>query len=99
MPMLTLFHNNTQMHQDPRLKVRYILALLVSLSLIGCASAPSVTEVPVPVPCKTAEPIAPDLHFSPPYSNVFDGTRDLLGDREATQGYVTELVAALRSCK
>lgn len=77
----------------------FILTLIAALG--GCATTQVPTEVriPVAVVCKTPEPNAPTYRFSPPYDNVFDAVRDLLGDREVALAYENELKAALASCK
>ncbi len=75
------------------------LLLLVSILFTGCASQKDVVNVPIPVKCTTPEPIQPDLHFSPPYPNVYDGVRDLVGDRQVQLAYEEALRIALRSCK
>ena len=77
-------------------------ALLLSLLLLtGCASVPqpAVVQVPITVPCETKAPNKPTLRYSPPYDSLFEGMRDLLGDRELMTGYGTELEAALKSCQ
>lgn len=77
-----------------------MLALMLSIALVGCATpgTPEVVKVPVPVPCKVTEPVAPEPRYSPPYDNIFDAVRDLLGDRELSQAYENELRIALKSC-
>lgn len=78
-----------------------ILALVVSL-LSGCATmggAPSEVKIPIAVACKTEDPQQPTYRFSPPYDNVFDAVRDLMGDRELATAYENELRIALKSCK
>lgn len=85
--------------------MKYLLILLSLASLSGCfatiptVQVPKTVEVPVPVLCKTPAPDAPKLHFNPPYGTVFNGTKDLLGDREQMTAYQTQLLAALNSCK
>ena len=78
-------------------------ALILLVLLAGCASAPQVVtqkvEVPVPVLCKTPDVALPSYHFSPPYTSVFSGVRDLMGDRDQALAYEIELRAALASCK
>ena len=75
--------------------------LLTVLLLSGCASVqkPDVVQVPITVPCETKAPNKPTLRYSPPYDSLFEGVRDLLGDRELMTGYDTELQAALKSCQ
>lgn len=76
--------------------------LLVSLALVGCGTAvkvPETVKVPVRVPCVVEEPAEPAYRFNPPYDDVFEGTRDLLGDRALSQAYELELRTALRACK
>lgn len=75
--------------------------LLCALFMVGCASVPKpiTAEIPIAVLCKTPEPIPPTYRFEPPYTTVFEGTRDLLGDREAALAYEIQLRAALKSCK
>lgn len=43
-------------------------------------------------------PTAPEARYSPPYDNIFEAVRDLLGDRELAQAYENELRIALKSC-
>lgn len=76
--------------------------LLLSLFLGACASSPKIPEtvsVPVAVKCVTLDPVPPTYRFIPPYDLVIDVVRDLMGDREASLAYETELRAALKSCK
>lgn len=77
------------------------LIILGAVFLTGCASmgAPSQVSIPIAVACKTPDPEAPTYRFQPPYTTVFEGTRDLLGDREASLAYEIKLRAALQSCK
>ena len=82
--------------------MKLVLALVLSFSLTGCAllqSKPEETKIPIPVPCKVDTPNKPSLRYSPPYDNIFDGVRDLLGDREVQNSYEIELEAALKACK
>lgn len=85
--------------------MKLILTLTLSaLVLAGCATAPEVqvppvVKVEVQVPCKTEEPGAPTLRFAPPYTDIFEAVRDLLGDLEVSAAYENELRAALKSCK
>ena len=80
-------------------------ALLFSFVLCACATnppapvLPKTVEVPVPVQCKTPDPQKPTYHFNPPYTTVFNGVRDLMGDRDQSLAYEIELEAALKSCK
>jgi hypothetical protein len=85
--------------------MKYLLLIPVAL-LVGCATPrpaidppPRVVNVPVAVKCETPLPARPDFRFQPPYSDVFAGVRDLLGDRELARSYEIELEAALQSCK
>lgn len=76
------------------------LVVLLSVLLVGCAtSMPETVQVPIPVPCKIQEPEQPQLKFSPPYDNVFDAVRDLLGDRVLMEAYQNELRIALSACR
>lgn len=86
--------------------MKYALILVALASLSGCFATipaapviPKTVEVPVPVQCKTPNPTPPTLHFNPPYTTVFNGTKDLIGDREQMTAYQTQLLAALNSCK
>lgn len=84
------------------MKLIIAVASLVLLSACATTEPTIVTKevkVPVPVPCKTEEPASPPYRFAPPYDNVFDATRDLLGDRELSLAYENELRTALKSCK
>lgn len=78
-----------------------LASLLVVAALGGCATTQGPTEVkiPVAVACKAEDPNQPTLRYSPPYSTTFEGTRDLLGDRELMLAYENELRTALKSCK
>ena len=77
--------------------------LCTAIFCTACSTVPEVVtktvDVPVQVLCKTETPAKPDLHFKPPYDDVFTATRDLLGDRQLSSAYETELEAALASCK
>jgi hypothetical protein len=76
--------------------------LLLSLVLLsGCASlkGPEVVKVPVAVACKVETPATPTYRYTPPYDNIFDAVRDLLGDRELSVAYEAELETALKACK
>ena len=79
----------------------YILIALVVFILAGCATTqgPGEVKVPVPVKCQTPDPKEPTYRFSPPYTNIFDAVRDLMGDREVALAYENELKTALKSCK
>ena len=81
--------------------MKSLIAIALVLSLAGCASAPKTPDpvIPIAVPCKTETPNAPTYRYTPPYTNVFDAVRDLLGDREVSQAYEKQLEAALKSCK
>ena len=81
--------------------MKYLIALTLSLSLVGCASAPEKVEplIPIATPCKTEMPEKPTYRYSPPYDNVFDAVRDLLGDREVALAYEAKLEVSLKSCK
>lgn len=74
--------------------------IAVVLLLSGCAStAPRVVSVPIAVPCAVEIPAEPTLRFVPPYSDIFDAVRDLLGDRQVSLGYAEQLLAAVKACK
>ncbi len=82
--------------------MKLILALALSLSLTGCAlfkTQPESTIIPIAVPCKVDTPNKPSLRYHPPYDNIFEAVRDLLGDREQMSAYEIELEAALKACK
>ena len=81
--------------------VLYLMIILVALVLVGCATTqpPGEVKVPVPVKCETPDPKEPTYRFSPPYTNIFDAVRDLMGDREVALAYENELKTALKSCK
>jgi hypothetical protein len=79
-----------------------LLALMMLASLGGCATfgtVPEEVKIPIAVACKTEDPNVPTFRFNPPYDNIFDATRDLMGDREVALAYENELRAALKSCK
>lgn len=79
--------------------MKYIVLLLAVLAT-GCATTqPPTVNIPIPVPCKTADPLQPTYRFTPPYDNVFDAVRDLMGDRELAVAYENELRTALKSCR
>ncbi len=75
----------------------------LALTLAACAhkqpKEPEQVLVPISVPCESEQPNAPTLRFSPPYKNVYEAARDLLGDREMLLAYQHELEAAFKSCK
>ena len=78
------------------------VALVVSALFSGCATSDNVppeVKIPVAVACKTPDPDQPSYRFLPPYDNIFDATRDLMGDREVSLAYENELRTALKSCK
>jgi hypothetical protein len=87
--------------------MRYILAMLLTVGLVGCATPLPVisvktqtVEVPVEVACKATIPTPPIYNFSKakPTDDVFAKTKDLLADRKLSLGYEEELLAALNSC-
>ena len=84
--------------------MKLIIAASALVLLSACATTePTIitkeVKVPVAVPCQVAEPTPPDLRYKPPYDNIFDAVRDLVGDRELSQAYENELRTALKSCK
>jgi hypothetical protein len=81
--------------------VKYVLFALAPLVLAGCGTTKGLESVniPIAVACKASDPNQPTYRFAPPYTSVFEATRDLLGDREAALAYENELRAALKSCK
>lgn len=80
--------------------MKALLALSIAALMTGCASVKPITaDIPIAVACKTPDPEAPTYRFQPPYTTVFEGTRDLMGDREASLAYQIQLRAALKSCK
>jgi hypothetical protein len=80
--------------------MKYII-LAAALVLSGCAGTkmPPSIQIPISEPCKTEDPLQPTYRYVPPYENVFDAVRDLLGDRELSTAYEIEQRAALKSCK
>lgn len=82
-----------------RAKVLGAVAAVVLLVLGGCSTVPSEILVPVPVKCLTPTPNVPTYRFSPPYTDIFQATRDLLGDREVSLAYEEELRVSLETCK
>ena len=84
--------------------MKHLTIIAGLLVLGGCATnptvkVPTIVKVPVMVPCKVDDVAVPTLRFAPPYADVFEGVRDLLGDREVTAAYENELRTALKSCK
>lgn len=81
--------------------MRTIIAALSVLVLVGCATAkpPGEVLIPIPVKCETPTPNEPTFRFAPPYADIFEAVRDLLGDREVAEAYMNELRTALQSCK
>lgn len=80
--------------------MKTIIAMGAIALLAGCSTLKPITaEIPIAVACKTTTPAPPTYRFQPPYKTVFEGTRDLLGDREAAIAYQIQLEAALKSCK
>lgn len=76
-----------------------LLALVVLVTGCATTNVPETVKVPIAVPCKVEEPNIPTYRFAPPYTSVFEATRDLLGDREVALAYQNELLVALKSCK
>lgn len=83
-----------------------ILALIVSLTLSGCASSPPIAQlvevrVPVPVPCKAPSPTRPAFAVDalPLGSGIWEQMSALRAERLQRQGYETELEAAVRACQ
>ena len=81
--------------------MKTLIAFAIVALMTGCATTGKgpTAEIPIAVACKTADPDAPTYRFQPPYKTVFEGTRDLMGDREAALAYEIQLRAALKSCK
>lgn len=87
--------------------LRVFLRVAGACTAFACTACSTVTpsvvtktvDVPVQVVCKVATPVKPDLHFAPPYVDLFSATRDLMGDQKLRDGYETELEAALRACQ
>jgi len=81
--------------------MKTLIALCAVALMSGCASikSPGEVDIPIAVACKTPDPEAPTYRFQPPYKTTFEGTRDLMGDREAALAYEIKLRAALKSCK
>lgn len=74
------------------------LLLVLIFGLGGCSTTKDV-QVPVPVSCVKSEPDTPTYRYSPPYDNVFDAVRDLLGDREVSGAYEKQLKEVVKACK
>lgn len=77
------------------------LAVLIAIILMvisGCATAPEAL-IPIAVPCKVTSPNVPTYRFAPPYGDIFDAVRDLLGDREVSLAYEEELRVAFSVCR
>lgn len=81
--------------------MKTLIALAIVTLMTGCASTGQgpTAEIPIAVACKTPDPTTPTYRFQPPYKTVFEGTRDLMGDREAALAYEIQLRATLKSCK
>lgn len=88
--------------------VRNIAALSLVALLSACATTEPVirvvtqrVEVPVPVPCKTPEPVVPVFNVPALTENdtVYDKAKAFVADNQLHKGYEIELLAALRSCK
>jgi hypothetical protein len=82
--------------------MKYFISIALALTLVGCGHNPPKTPdplIPIAVPCKTETPNAPTYRYNPPYDDIFDAVRDLLGDREVSQAYEKQLETALKSCK
>lgn len=85
-----------------------LMGLFLVISLSGCAfdqpiikTVTQTVEIPVAVPCKADIPPPPALAFKTlkPEDSLYDKTRAILSDQKLHQGYETELLAALKSCK
>lgn len=84
-----------------RLSFTGVFAAIVSLT--GCAGTPKVqiAEVPVPVPCKVAQPERPlfavdGLAIG---SDIWEQMKALRAERLQRIGYEAELEAAVRACQ
>lgn len=81
------------------------LALLAALYLVGCAGEPSIeyrtVSVAVPVPCKVEIPSPPvwATETLSKQSTMDQKTRALMAERRQKDGYITELLGALRACQ
>lgn len=69
------------------------LVLILLILLEACSTQQ------VLVTCVTQVPEKPTLKYSPPYTSVFDGVRDLLGDKYASEAYEVQLEAIVQGCK
>lgn len=86
-----------------------LLIAIALISLTACATtAPDPvintviqqTDIPVPVYCKAAIPVAPVFSFPKLQlsDNIYDKSKVLLADKKLHEGYEIELLAALNSC-
>lgn len=72
----------------------------IFLALAGCAGQKLVrVEIPVPVPCVTAdipEPVYPTVEAD---TGLFERVQALLAERELRKGYEEQLKATVAGCK
>jgi hypothetical protein len=57
-----------------------------------------VIKIPVGIKCSASVPVAPELKYSPPYTELFKLVQDLKGDRLVMLAYEGQLKSALESC-
>lgn len=78
-------------------------AALLCLLLAGCATAPRVerVEIPVPVPCRVQVPEAPVWATASlaPDAGIWDQAKALLAERQQRMAYEAKLEAAARACQ
>lgn len=89
-----------------RLSLTGILAVIVSFSLVGCATTPPPAQpvevrVPVAVPCKAPAPARPAFAVDalPIGSVIWEQMKALRAERFQRQGYEAELEAAVKACQ
>lgn len=79
-------------------KLMIVLSLVV-LTACGTVQNTAPQFLSIPEECRAETPAKPQELYSPPYSSLHTATAHLLGDREATAGYVRKLETALAACK
>jgi len=85
--------------------MRALLVVGMAVLLGGCATTPeprTITQVvKVPVPCEPQRPAAPSWAVDALGldARIDEQMRALRADRQRARGYISELEAALNSCK
>ncbi len=81
--------------------MKRLIVVLLLAGLTACATTQPMAPqfLSIPEECRAATPTKPQELYGPPYVSLHTATAHLLGDREATAGYIRKLETALAACK